>query len=175
MKKLFVLMSAVALVAGCSTSNDVAMNADYQNAVAASEKARMEAIGRIALQGEMGAVAAAMMLSQDRGNDHRAPVGTGDRAVSLANAIVPALGSTLVGVGQIAATVYATEVQADVALGQSDNNKAVAINNSDNDTAIAIHTNDTMADIAEVTIVDPKVVTPTNNVVCVTDVTYTCE
>lgn len=167
MKKLFSLTSVVAFVAGCSTSNDVAMNADYQAAIAASEKARMEAIGKIALQGEVGAVAAAMMLSQDRGNNHRAPVGTGDRAVSLANAIVPALGSTLVGVGQIAATVYATEVQAGVAMAQSDNNKDVAINNSDNDTVIAIHTNDTMADIAESTIVNQQVV-------CVVDALYEC-
>ena len=168
MKKLFVLISVVALVAGCSTSNDVAMNANYQNATAASEKARMEAIAEIAKQGEGGVVAAALLLQQNNGTSHRAPVGTGDRVVSLATAIVPALGSTLVGVGQIAATVYATEVQADVAMGQSNNNKDVAINNSDNDTAIAIHTNDTMAGIAAATIVNA-------DVVCITDITYTCE
>jgi uncharacterized lipoprotein len=162
MKKLFVLISVVALVAGCSTSNDVAMNADYQNAVAASEKARMEAIGRIALQGEMGAVAAAMMLSQDRGNTHSAPRSGGDTALAWAGVIAPVL-TTGLGVA----------VNGAVTVRQSDNNKVVALNQSNNSADVTMDTNATMAGIAEVTIVNPEVVTPT--VVCVIDATYTCD
>lgn len=175
-KKLLVLLPALLFVAACSTANDVEMNSDYQIAVAMSEKARMEAIAEIARQGEGGVVAAALLMQQNGGNNHRAPVGTGDRAVAVANAVVPALGNTLVGVGQIAATVYAAEVQADVAIGQSNNNRDVAINNSNNDAAVIMHTNDTMAGIAQATIVRPEVVTSTNtDVVCITDATYTCQ
>ena len=43
--KYLILIPALALAA-CSTKNDVAMNYDYQLAVAETEKARMEAITR---------------------------------------------------------------------------------------------------------------------------------
>lgn len=180
MKKFLMLVPAVMLVTACSTPNDVAMNAEYQRSVAMSEAARMEAIAEIARQGEGGVVAAALLMQQNGGNsNHRAPVGTGDRVASVASAVVPALGNTLVGVGQIAATVYAAEAQKDVALTQSNNNANVAINQSNNDATVTMHTNDTMADIATVTIVNPEVVTSTNttsttDVVCITDDTYTC-
>jgi len=166
MKYLLVIPVAV-LLAACSSKNDVAMNTDYQWSKSHAEQKRLEAISEIAKQGESGVVAAALLMQQN-GQYNAAPPRTGgDRAVDLAKTIMPALGNTLIGVGQIGATVYAAEVQKDI-----------AINNSNNDTTVATHTNDTMAGIAEVTIVNPEVVNPevvNNTTICVSDATYTCE
>lgn len=170
MKHLLII--PVMALAACSSSNDVIMNRDYQRSAAQTETARMQAIAEIARQGESGVVAAALLMQQEGGNTRRAPVSTGDRAAGLITALAP----IIVGVGQIGATVYAADANRDVALTQSNNNRDVAINQSDNDATVMMHTNDTMADIAQVTIVDPQVVTSTNtNVVCITDATYTCE
>jgi hypothetical protein len=177
MKYLLVIPVAV-LLAACSSKNDVAMNTDYQWSKSHAEQKRLEAISEIAKQGESGVVAAALLMQQN-GQYNAAPPRTGgDRAVDLAKTIMPALGNTLIGVGQIGATVYAAEVQKDIAINNSNNNKEVAINSSNNDTTVATHTNDTMAGIAEVTIVNPEVVNPevvNNTTICVSDATYTCE
>lgn len=165
--KYLILIPALALAA-CSTKNDVVMNSDYQVAVAETEKARMEAIKEIAKQGDTGAVAAAMMMQNQGKTNHAAPRSGGDTALAWANVLVPA-------------TVQSAGIAVNglVARTQSNNNKDVAIVNSDNTTAVAVDTNSTMATIAEVTIVNPEVVTSTNTstntITCVTDTTYTCE
>jgi len=167
MKHIIVILS-LALTA-CSTKNDVVMNYDYQLAVAETEKARMQAIQEIARQGDTGAVAAAMMMQNQGKTSHAAPRSGGDTALAWANVIVP---STVQAAG--------IAVNGLVARTQSNNNKDVAIVNSDNTTAVAVDTNSTMATIAEVTIVNPEVVTSTNTantntVVCLTDADYSCE
>lgn len=144
--KHLLLIPALALAA-CSTKNDVVMNYDYQLAVAETEKARMEAIKEIARQGDTGAVAAAMMMQNQGKTSHAAPSSGGDTALAWASVIVP---STVQAAG--------IAVNGLVSRTQSDNNKDVAIVNSNNNSAVAIHTNDTMADIAQVTVVDPAVV-----------------
>jgi hypothetical protein len=167
------LMLLTLALAACSTKNDVAMNKDYQLAVAESEKARMYAIREIASQGETGAVAAAMMLQNEGPRSHSAPRSGGDSALAWAQVLVPA-------------TVQSAGIAVNglVARTQSNNNKDVAIVNSDNNTAVAVDTNSTMATIAEVTIVNPEVVNPevvtntntsTNTITCVTDATYSCD
>ena len=165
--RYLILIPALALAA-CSTKNDVVMNYDYQLAVAETEKARMNAIKEIAKQGDTGAVAAAMMMQNQGKTNHAAPRSGGDSALAWASVIVP---STVQAAG--------IAVNGLVARTQSNNNKDVAIVNSDNTTAVAVDTNSTMATIAEVTIVNPEVVTSTNTstntVTCVTDTTYTCE
>ena len=87
--KYLILVPALALAA-CSTKNDVAMNHDYQKAVSETETARMYAIGRIAEQGEVGAVAAAMMLQNEGSRPHAAPRSGGDSALAWAQVLVPA-------------------------------------------------------------------------------------
>lgn len=174
--KKFLALPLFLSVAACSTANDVAINSAYQRSAAQAEVARMEAISQIAKQGQGGVVAAAMLMQQSNGTTRKAPVNSGDRVAGIISAIAP----IVVGVGQIGATVYAADANRAVAVTQSNNNRDVAINQSDNDATVSMHTNDTMANIAEVTIVSPEVVTSTNtstttNVVCVSDATYTCE
>jgi len=143
--KYLLVIPVAALLAACSTKNDVAMNTDYQWSKSHAEQKRLEAIAEIAKQGEGGVVAAALLMQQN-GQYNAAPPRTGgDRAVDLAKTIMPALGNTLVGVGQIAATVYAADIQKDIAINSSNNNKDIAINNSDNNATVYMHTNDTMA------------------------------
>lgn len=118
---------------------------------------------------EFPAVAAAMMMQNQGKTSHAAPRSGGDTALAWANVIVP---STVQAAG--------IAVNGLVARTQSNNNKDVAIVNSDNTTAVAVDTNSTMATIAEVTIVNPEVVTSTNTantntVVCLTDADYSCE
>ena len=164
--KYLILIPALALAA-CSSKNDVVMNYDYQVAVAETEKARMEAIKEIARQGDTGAVAAAMMMQGQGSKSHAAPRSNGDTALAWAGVIVP---SVTHGVG--------IAVNGAVAAYQNKNNTDVAINSSNNNAAVAVDTNSTMATIAEVTIVNPEVVTSTNTtntITCVTDTTYTCE
>jgi hypothetical protein len=172
MKYLLVIPVAT-LLAACSSKNDVAMNTDYQWSKSHAEQKRLEAIAEIAKQGEGGVVAAALLMQQN-GQYNAAPPRTGgDRAVDLAKTIMPALGNTLVGVGQIAATVYAADIQKDIAVNSSNNNKDIAINNSDNNATVYMHTNDTMAGIAEVTIVNPEVVETTTTTTNTTTSTTT--
>ena len=167
MKKLMIL--PVIALAACSSKNDVAMNEHYQAAVIAKEKSRMEAIQEIAKQGEAGAVAAAMMM-QNTNTVHAAPNSGKDSALAWAGILVPSL---------VQATGIA--VNADVAKTQSNNNTTIATTNSNNSKDIAVDTNSTMATIAEVTVVNPEIVTSTNtttttaNTVCVTDATYSCD
>lgn len=171
MIKRLLLISALALtISACTSKNDVIMNMDYQQAVIESETARMKAIATIAEQGETGAVAAAMMMQNQGKTNHAAPRSGGDTALAWASVIVP---STVQAAG--------IAVNGLVARTQSGNNKDVAIVSSNNSTTVAVDTNATMATIAEVTIVDPTVVTSTdtitdtNSVTCVTDVTYSCD
>lgn len=145
MKYLF-LIPVVALAA-CTTKNDIDLNTDYQWSKSQAEVARMEAIAEIAKQGEGGVVAAALLMQQEGNYDAQPPRTTSDRVVDVVTSALPVLGNTLVGVGQIGATVYAADVQKDIAM-----------NNSNNNAAVTMHTNDTMATIAETTIVDPAVV-----------------
>jgi len=160
----FVLASvATFTVTACTSAEDVAMNESYQKFNSYAEQKRMDTIAEIAKQGEGGVVAAALLMKDalKAGSANEAPRTNSDRVLEGVKTVVPAMGNTLVGVGQIAATVYAAEVQKDIAVTQSNNNKDVAINSSDNDATVTMQTNDTMADIAEVTIVDPQVVTNT--------------
>ena len=153
--KTYFALTAVAFLAACTTKNDVAMNRDYQGAALASEQARYAAIASIAKQGEVGAVAAAMMLQQNN-TSIKAP--NTNVALDWAKVIVPAVTA---GVG-IAAN-------AGVAVRQSDNSRDVALTNSNNNKDIAINTNQTMATIAEVTIVKPEVVQPNVTIACISE------
>jgi len=144
----YLLIVPALFLAACSTKNDVAMNTDYQWSLQHAQQKRMDTIAEIAKQGEGGVIAAALLMQQERGQyNPQAPKGSGDKFLETVAAIAPAIGNTLIGVGQIGATVYAAEVQKDI-----------AINNSNNNAEVTMHTNDTMAGIAEVTIVDPSVV-----------------
>ena len=146
-KHLCIVSSTVFLTA-CASNNDGAINSDYQWSQSHAEQKRLETIQEIAKQGEGGVVAAALLMQQERGQyNPQAPKGSGDKLLETVTALAPAIGNTLIGVGQIGATVYAAEVQKDI-----------AINNSNNNAEVTMHTNDTMAGIAEVTIVDPSVV-----------------
>ena len=150
--KYLLILPVVILLTACSTKNDVAMNTDYQWSLQHAQQKRMDTIAEIAKQGEGGVVAAALLMQQERGQyNPQAPKGSGDKLLEAVAAIAPAIGNTLIGVGQIGATVYAAEVQKDI-----------AINNSNNNAEVTMHTNDTMAGIAEVTIVDPSVVETTS-------------
>ena len=150
--KYLLILPVVILLTACSTKNDVAMNTDYQWSLQHAQQKRMDTIAEIAKQGEGGVVAAALLMQQEQGGyNPQAPKGSGDKLLETVNALAPAIGNTLIGVGQIGATVYAAEVQKDI-----------AINNSNNNAEVTMHTNDTMAGIAEVTIVDPSVVETTS-------------
>jgi hypothetical protein len=158
------------VVAGCSSRNDVDMNTDYQWSNSQAEQKRLETIAEIAKQGEGGVVAAALLMQEGGKYQTQAPKTNGDRVADVAKTV---LGGSLIGLGQIAATVYAADVQKDIAVTQSNNNKDVAINQSNNNATVTMQTNDTMANIAEATIVNPEIVN--NTTICVTDATYTCE
>ena len=142
-------------VTACTSAEDVAMNESYQKYNSYAEQKRMDTIAEIAKQGEGGVIAAALLMQDalKSGNTTQAPRTNADRVLDGVKTIVPATGNALIGVGQIAATVYAADVQKDIAVAQSDNNKEVAINRSDNDAEVVMHTNDTLAGVAEVTIV----------------------
>jgi len=155
----YALILPTFLLVACTSANDVEMNKDYQMSLSSMERNRMEAIKEIAKQGEGGVVAAALLMQQEQ-QKVAPPRTNGDRAVDLAKTV---LGDTLIGVGQIAATVYAADIQKDIAINSSDNNKDISINNSDNNATVTMHTSDTMADIAEVTVINPAVVETTTN------------
>lgn len=159
----YLLIVPTMFLAACSTKNDVAMNTDYQWSVQHAQQKRMDTIAEIAKQGESGVVAAALLMQQERGQyNPQAPKGSGDKFLETVTALAPAIGNTLIGVGQIGATVYAAEVQKDI-----------AINNSNNNAEVTMHTNDTMAGIAEVTIVDPSVVETTTTTTTTSNTTTT--
>jgi hypothetical protein len=159
--KTLLVITVLALPLACSSANDVAMNEHYQRAVIERERARLDAISEIAKQGEAGAVAAAMMMSNTT-QSHAAPNSGKDSALAWAGILVP----SLVQAAGIA-------VNGEVAKIQSNNNTTIATNNSNNNKDVAIDTNSTMAAIAEATIVTNT--STTNSVVCVTDATYSCD
>ena len=174
MLKHLCIVSSVIVLTACSTKNDVAMNTDYQWSLSHAQQKRMDTIAEIAKQGEGGVVAAALLMQQERGQyNPQAPKGSGDKFLETVTALAPAVGNTLIGVGQIGATVYAAEIQKDIAVNSSNNNKDIAINNSDNNATVYMHTNDTMAGIAEVTIVNPEVVETTTTTTNTTTSTTT--
>ena len=152
-------------VTACTSPEDVAMNDAYQKYNSYSEQKRMETIAEIAKQGEGGVIAAALLMQDAlKGNNTtQAPRTNADRILDGVKTVVPTTGNILIGAGQIAATVYAADVQKDIAVAQSDNNKEVAINNSNNDAEVVMHTNDTLAGVAEVTIVKSTDVTKETN------------
>jgi len=159
--KLTLAGVAALTVSACTSPEDVAMNDSYQKYNSYSEQKRMDTIAEIAKQGEGGVIAAALLMQDAlKGNNTtQAPRTNADRVLDGVKTVVPAMSNTLIGVGQIAATVYAADVQKDIAVTQSNNGKDVAINNSNKDATVTMQTNDTMAGIASVTIVDPKIVT----------------
>jgi len=171
--KLTIAGVAALTVSACTSPEDVAMNDAYQKYNSYSEQRRMDTIAEIAKQGEGGVIAAALLMQDAlKGNNTtQAPRTNADRVLDGVKTVVPAMSNTLIGVGQIAATVYAADVQKDIAVTQSNNGKDVAINNSNNDATVTMQTNDTMSDIATATIVNPQVVTNsvTNNTVCTPD------
>ena len=169
--KLYLIPIAALSLSACTTANDVTVNSDYQRSAAQAESARMQTIAEIARQGEGGVVAAALLMQQG-GSSPRPPVNSGDRVANILSSVAP----LVVGLGQVGASIYASDSNRSIAITQSNNGRDVAINQSDNDATVTMQTNDTMSDIAEATIVNPQVVTTTDtNVVCVTNETYTCD
>jgi len=166
MRPYLIPIAALALSA-CSTANDVAINSEYQRSAAQAESARMQAISEIARQGESGVVAAALLMQQQGNSGPRAPVNSGDREAGIISSVAP----LIVGLGQVGASIYASDADRDIAITQSNNGRDVAINQSDNDAIVTMQTNDTMSDIAGATIVT----TTDTDVVCVTDDTYSCD
>ena len=156
--KLTVAGVAVITVTACTSPEDVAMNDSYQKYNSYSEQKRMDTIAEIAKQGEGGVIAAALLMQDAlKGNNTtQAPRTNADRVLDGVKTVLP---NTLIGVGQIAATVYAADIQKDIAVTQSNNGKDVAINNSNNDATVTMQTNDTLAGVAEVTIVKSTDVT----------------
>ena len=148
--KYLIVLSLVVLSA-CTTKNDRDMNTDYQWSMSHAQQKRMETIAEISKQGESGVIAAALLMQQEQEIYHQqAPKSSGDKFLEAVTTLTPAIGNTLIGVGQIAATVYSAEVQKDI-----------AINNSNNNAEVTKHTNDTMAGIAKVTVVQPTIVETT--------------
>ena len=159
--KLTLAGVAALTVSACTSPEDVAMNDSYQKYNSYAEQKRMDTIAEIAKQGEGGVIAAALLMQDAlKGNNTtQAPRTNADRVLDGVKTVVPAMSNTLIGVGQIAATVYAADVQKDIAVTQSNNGKDVAINNSNNDATVTMQTNDTLAGVAEVTIVKSTDVT----------------
>lgn len=159
MFKHLCIISSVVILTACSTKNDVAMNEAYHKYNSSAEWKRMDTIAKIAAQGDSGVVAAAMLMQSRNvsGPITAQPTSTGDKVLNT----VAALSPTIIGLGQIAATVDGNRTNKEIAVVQSNNNKDISINNSDNNATVTMHTNDTMADIAEVTIINPAVVETT--------------
>ena len=159
--KYLILITAI-LLAACSTKNDVAMNEAYHKYNSSAEWKRMDTIAAIAAQGDGGVVAAAMLMQG--GNASGAitaqPSSTGDKVLNT----VAALSPTIIGLGQIAATVDGNRT-----------NKEIAVVQSDNSTKVAIDTNDTMSELATVSIVKPEFQVVEPKVFCVFDGTSACQ
>jgi outer membrane biogenesis lipoprotein LolB len=160
MKKL--LLISTVLLAACSSKNDVAMNEAYQKYNAQAEQNRMNTIATIAAQGDNGVLAAAMLMQG--GNASGAitaqPTSSGDKVLNT----VAALSPTIIGLGQIAATVDGNRT-----------NKEIAVVQSDNSAKVAIDTNDTMSELATVSIVTPEFQVVEPKVYCVFDGTSACQ
>jgi hypothetical protein len=88
------------------------------------------------------------------------PTSSGDKVLNT----VAALSPTLIGLGQIAATVDGNRT-----------NKEIAVVQSDNSTKVAIDTNDTMSELATVSIVKPEFQVVEPKVYCVFDGTSACQ
>ncbi len=168
MKILLSIVCTIFLV-GCATNKDVAMNKDSQWSASEAEQKRLETIAKIAEQGEGGVIAAAMLMQQN--NTYRPTITktTGDKVLDVVSALSP----SIIGLGQIYATVDGNKMNKEIAVVQSNNSKDVRINSSDNAATVDMHTSDVMADIAAATIVTQTNTTAT--VLCVTDATYDCE
>lgn len=170
---IFTIASCLILTSACTSKNDVAMNEAYQRYNSQAEQTRMNTIAAIASQGDNGVLAAAMLMQGGKasGAITAQPTSTGDKVLGA----VAALSPTVIGLGQIAATVDGNRTNKDIAIIQSDNNKAVSINQSDNDVKVAIDTNDTMSDLATVSIVKPEIQIVDPKVYCVFDGTSACQ
>jgi hypothetical protein len=160
MKKL--LLISTVLLAACSSKNDVAMNEAYHKYNSSAEWKRMDTIATIAAQGDNGVLAAAMLMQG--GNASGAitaqPTSSGDKVLNT----VAALSPTIIGLGQIAATVDGNRT-----------NKEIAVVQSDNSAKVAIDTNDTMSELATVSIVKPEFQVVEPKVYCVFDGTSACQ
>jgi|TARA_B100001094_G_scaffold185411_1_gene179625 hypothetical protein len=162
MRYIILCIVAAAFTASCSTKNDVAMNEAYQKYNSHAEWKRMDTIAQIAAQPDGGVVAAALLMQG--GNASGAitaqPQSTGDKVLNT----VAALSPTVIGLGQIAATVDGNRT-----------NKEIAVVQSDNSTKVAIDTNDTMSELATVSIVKPEFQLVEPKVYCVFDGTSACQ
>ena len=154
--------SSAIILTACSTKNDVAMNEAYQKYNSQAEWKRMDTIAQIAAQPDGGVVAAALLMQG--GNASGAitaqPSSTGDKVLNT----VAALSPTIIGLGQIAATVDGNRT-----------NKEIAVVQSDNSTKVAIDSNDTMSELATVSIVKPEFQIVEPKVFCVFDGTSACQ
>ena len=170
----YIILCVVTFVlAACSSKNDVAMNEAYHKYNSQAEWKRMETIAAIAEQGDNGVLAAAMLMQGGNvsGAITAQPTSSGDKVLKT----VAALSPTVIGLGQIAATVDGNRTNKEIAVVQSNNNKEVSIKQSDNNAAVAIDTNDTMADLATVSIVKPEFQVVEPKVYCVFDGTSACQ
>tara|TARA_B100001063_G_C16473535_1_gene409037 strand:+ start:77 stop:559 length:483 start_codon:yes stop_codon:yes gene_type:complete len=158
----YLILIPVILLAACSSKNDVAMNEAYQKYNSQAEWKRMDTIAQIAAQPDGGVVAAALLMQG--GNASGAitaqPSSTGDKVLNT----VAALSPTIIGLGQIAATVDGNRT-----------NKEIAVVQSDNSTKVAIDSNDTMSELATVSIVKPEFQIVEPKVFCVFDGTSACQ
>jgi hypothetical protein len=159
--KYLILIPAI-LLAACASKNDVAMNEAYHKYNSSAEWKRMDTIAKIAAQGDNGVLAAAMLMQGGNvsGAITAQPTSSGDKVLNT----VAALSPTLIGLGQIAATVDGNRT-----------NKEIAVVQSDNSTKVAIDTNDTMSELATVSIVKPEFQVVEPKVYCVFDGTSACQ
>jgi hypothetical protein len=159
--KYLILIPAI-LLAACASKNDVAMNEAYHKYNSSAEWKRMDTIAKIAAQGDNGVLAAAMLMQGGNvsGAITAQPTSSGDKVLNT----VAALSPTVIGLGQIAATVDGNRT-----------NKEIAIVQSDNSTKVAIDTNDTMSELATVSIVKPEFQVVEPKVYCVFDGTSACQ
>ena len=159
----YIILCVVTFVlAACSSKNDVAMNEAYHKYNSQAEWKRMETIAAIAEQGDNGVLAAAMLMQSGKasGAITAQPTSSGDKVLNT----VAALSPTIIGLGQIAATVDGNRT-----------NKEIAVVQSDNSTKVAIDTNDTMSELATVSIVKPEFQVVEPKVYCVFDGTSACQ
>ena len=170
--KYLILTSAI-LLAACANKNDVAMSEAYHKYNSSAEWKRMDTIAKIAAQGDNGVLAAAMLMQGGNvsGAITAQPTSSGDKVLKTVAAISP----TVIGLGQIAATVDGNRTNKEIAIVQSNNNKEVSIKQSDNNLAAVVDTNDTMSDLAAVSIVKPEFQVVEPKVYCVFDGTSACQ
>jgi len=160
--KYIILCVVTFVLAACSSKNDVAMNEAYHKYNSQAEWKRMETIAAIAEQGDNGVLAAAMLMQGGNvsGAITAQPTSSGDKVLKT----VAALSPTVIGLGQIAATVDGNRT-----------NKEIAVVQSDNSAKVAIDTNDTMSELATVSIVKPEFQVVEPKVYCVFDGTSACQ